>query len=224
MLKLKLPYFGHLMQKTVLFEKIGCWERLKAGEEDNGGWDGWMASLTQWTWVWVSSGSWWWTGRPGMLQFMGSQRVGHDWATELNWTPMWLYLETGSLRRIRAQWDHKGGSDRTGVHKKRPSDVSLHTYKEEKLCEVTVARQLLASQKERPRPKPSSQHSDLSQTCWRPRARGTGQWADWGEVGAPAVISVEQWGGERVSARSVTHLVASGFTGIATVIAKGSVP
>ena len=49
------------------------------------GWDGWMASPTQWTWVWVKSGSWWWTGRPGKLQFMGSQRVGHDWETELNW-------------------------------------------------------------------------------------------------------------------------------------------
>ena len=50
------------------------------------GWDGWMASPTQWAWVWVNSGSWWWTGRPGVLRFMGSQRVGHDWATELNWT------------------------------------------------------------------------------------------------------------------------------------------
>ena len=64
-----------------------CWERLRTGGEgDDRGWDGWMASLTQWTWVWVNSGSWWWTGRPGMLQSMGSQRVGHDWATELNWT------------------------------------------------------------------------------------------------------------------------------------------
>ena len=63
-----------------------CWERLKAGGEgDNRGWDGWMASPTQWTWGWVDSGSWWWTGRPCVLQFMGSQRVGHDWATELNW-------------------------------------------------------------------------------------------------------------------------------------------
>ena len=50
------------------------------------GWVGWMASLTWWTWVWVNSGSWWWTGKPGMLQSMGSQRVRHDWATELNWT------------------------------------------------------------------------------------------------------------------------------------------
>ena len=63
-----------------------CWERLRAGgEEDDRGWDGWMASLTQWTWVWVDSGSWWWTGRPGMLRFMGSQRVIHYWVTELNW-------------------------------------------------------------------------------------------------------------------------------------------
>ena len=63
-----------------------CWERLEAGGEgDNRGRDGWMASLTQWTWVWVDSGSWWWTGRPGVLRFMGLQRVGHNWVTELNW-------------------------------------------------------------------------------------------------------------------------------------------
>ena len=62
------------------------WERLRAGKErDDRRWDGWMASPTQWTWVWVDSGSWWWTGRPDMLRFMGWQRVGHDWATELNW-------------------------------------------------------------------------------------------------------------------------------------------
>ena len=63
-----------------------CWEELGAGEGDNGGWDGWMASQIPWTWVWVNSGSWWWTGRPGVLRFMGSQRIWHDWATELNWT------------------------------------------------------------------------------------------------------------------------------------------
>ena len=63
-----------------------CRERLRAGGEgDDRGWDGWMASPTQWTWVWVDSGSWWWTGRPGVLRFMVSQRVGHDWETELNW-------------------------------------------------------------------------------------------------------------------------------------------
>ena len=58
------------------------------GEGDDRGWDGWMASLTRWMWVWVNSGSWWWTGRRGVLRFMGSQRVGHNWATELNWTEM----------------------------------------------------------------------------------------------------------------------------------------
>ena len=64
-----------------------CWERLKVGGEgDDRGWDGWMASPTQCTWVWVNSGSWWWTGRPGLLQSMGSQRVRHIWATEQNWT------------------------------------------------------------------------------------------------------------------------------------------
>ena len=61
-------------------------EKGKAGGEgDSRGWDGWMASWTQWTWVWVGSRSWWWSGRPGVLQFMGWQRVGHDWVTELNW-------------------------------------------------------------------------------------------------------------------------------------------
>ena len=63
-----------------------CWERLRAGGEgDNRGWDGWVASPIQWTWVWVNSGSWWWTGRPGALQYVGSKRVGHNWATKLNW-------------------------------------------------------------------------------------------------------------------------------------------
>ena len=64
-----------------------CWESLKAGVEgDDRGWDGLMALLTQWTWVWVDSRSWWWTERPGALRFMGSQRVAHNWVTELNWT------------------------------------------------------------------------------------------------------------------------------------------
>ena len=64
-----------------------CWERLQVGGEgDDRGWDGWMASVTQWTWVWVNSRSWWWTGRPGMLQSIGSQRVRYNWITELNWT------------------------------------------------------------------------------------------------------------------------------------------
>ena len=68
-----------------------CWQRLKAGGKgDDRGWDGWIASLTQWIWVWVVSGSWWWTEKPGVLQSMGLQRVGHDWATELNWLSLTL--------------------------------------------------------------------------------------------------------------------------------------
>ena len=63
-----------------------CWEWSRAvGKGNRAGWDGWMASPTQWTWIWVDSECWWWIGRPGMLQFMGLQRVRHDWATELNW-------------------------------------------------------------------------------------------------------------------------------------------
>ena len=69
------------------WKRLWCWEGLGAGGEgDDRGWDGWMASPTWWMWVWVNSRRWWWTGRPGVLGFMGSQRVGHDWATELNGT------------------------------------------------------------------------------------------------------------------------------------------
>ena len=86
MLRLKLQYSGHLMQRADSFEKTLMLGKIEAeGEGDNRGWDGWMASLTQWKWVWVDSGSWWWTGRPHVLRFMGSQIVGHDWATEMNW-------------------------------------------------------------------------------------------------------------------------------------------
>ena len=85
MLKLKLQYFGHLMRRNDSLEKTGWWERLKTGGEgDDRGWDGWMASPMQGTWVWISSGSWWWTGKPGVLQSTGLQRVRRDWATELN--------------------------------------------------------------------------------------------------------------------------------------------
>ena len=84
MLKLKFQYFGHVMWRTDSLEKILMLGKIEdIFEGDNRGWDGWMASSTQWTWVWASSGGWWWTGRPGMLQSMGSQRVGHKW---VNWT------------------------------------------------------------------------------------------------------------------------------------------
>ena len=92
MLKLKLQYFSHLMRSTDSFERY--WERLRAeGEGDDRQWDGWMASPTQWTWVYVSSRSWWWTGCPGVLWFMALQRVRHDWATELIWTELSLFCD-----------------------------------------------------------------------------------------------------------------------------------
>ena len=99
MLKLKLQYFGCLMWRTDSFEKTLMLERLKLGEGDDRGWDGWMVSPTQWTWVWVNSGSWWWTGKPLVLQFMGLQRVRHDWVTELKWTDKLSRKETLLWRR-----------------------------------------------------------------------------------------------------------------------------
>ena len=102
MLKVKVQYFGHLMRRADSFEKTLMLGKIMAGEGDDRGWDGWMASPTQWTWVWVNSRSWWWTGRPGVLQSMWSQRVGHDWATELtNWVafndPLYFCLVSFNL-------------------------------------------------------------------------------------------------------------------------------
>ena len=78
------PILATWSKELTHLKRPWCWESLKAGgDEDDRGWDGWMASLTLWTWVWVNSGSWWWTGKPDVLQSMGLQRVGHDWATEL---------------------------------------------------------------------------------------------------------------------------------------------
>ena len=89
MLKLKPQYFGHLLRRADSLEKTLMLGRIGAGGEgDDRGWDGWMASLTRWTWVWVNSGSWWWTGRPGVLRFMGSQSRTRlsDWS-DLIWYP-----------------------------------------------------------------------------------------------------------------------------------------
>ena len=86
MLKLKHQYFGYLMWRTDSSEKTLMLGKIEGGGQgESSGWDGWMASPTRWTWVWVNSGSWWWTGRPDVLWFMGLQRVRHDLVTELNW-------------------------------------------------------------------------------------------------------------------------------------------
>ena len=89
-----------LGEELTHWKRLWCWEGLGAGGEgDDRGWDGWMASLTRWTRVWVNSGSWWWTGRPGALRFMGSQRVGHDWETELKWTDEEQKQQTANVGR-----------------------------------------------------------------------------------------------------------------------------
>ena len=94
------PVLWPLHAKLSHWKRLWCWEGLGVGGEgDHREWDGWMASLTRWTWVWVNSRSWWWTGRPDVLWFMGSQRVRHNRVTELNWTEMkqlnwteWLFM------------------------------------------------------------------------------------------------------------------------------------
>ena len=106
MLKLKPQYFGHLMQRTDSLEKTVMLGKIEGRRRR--GWqrmrrlDG-ITIMTQWTWVWASSRSWWWTGKPGVLQSTGSQRFGHDWVTELNWTELWIWrydfnATTGSLQ------------------------------------------------------------------------------------------------------------------------------
>ena len=85
MLKLKLNTLATWCKELIHLKRPWCWERFKLKGGDNRGWDDWMASWTQWTWVWINSGSCWWTGRPGVFQSMGSQRARHSW-TELNWS------------------------------------------------------------------------------------------------------------------------------------------
>ena len=92
MLQLKLQYVGYLMQRTDSLEKTLMLRKVKGGRRgDDRGWDGWMVSPTLWTWTGVSFGSFWWTGKPGMLQSMGLQRIGHDWVTEV--IPQYICLK-----------------------------------------------------------------------------------------------------------------------------------
>ena len=126
-------------QRTNSLEKTLMWERLKAGGEGaDRGWDGWMASLTQWTWVWVSSGSWWWIERPGVLWSMGSQRVGHDWATKL----------TNCLWSISLSWkissQFQDGEREVSVSQSCPApdsscQVPLSTWVWPKVCVAITA-------------------------------------------------------------------------------------
>ena len=102
MLKLKLQYFGHLMRRTAHWKRPWWWERLKAGGEgDDRGWDDWMASPTQWTWVWASSGSRWWTGKPGMLQFHG---VAKSPAWLSDWTELIQHIGVSTYWKWMKMW------------------------------------------------------------------------------------------------------------------------
>ena len=99
MLKLKLQYFDHLMRRADSWKRPWCWERPGAEEAGNGWWDGWMASLTEWTWIWANSKRWWRSGKPGMLQSMGSQ--SQTWFS--NWTTADTILHTqeNNMRHIK---------------------------------------------------------------------------------------------------------------------------
>ena len=105
MLKLKVNTLATSCEELTHLKRPWCWKRLKSRREgDDRGWHGWMASPTQWTWVWVNSRSWWWTGRPGMLQYMGLQRVKHDW-TELNsfikhWHRYFKWIDSFCFQKI----------------------------------------------------------------------------------------------------------------------------
>ena len=98
-----LKFLATSREQVTQWKRPWCWKGLGAGGEgDDRGWDGWMASPTQWTWVWVNSGSWWWKVKPGVLQFMGSQRVGQDWATHLNWNELnWVFGNKNQLKNLQ---------------------------------------------------------------------------------------------------------------------------
>ena len=126
MLKLKLKYFGQLLRRADSFEKtlmLGKTEggRRRGGEGDDRGWDGWMASPIQWTWVWVNSRSWWWTGRPRVLQSMGLQRVWHNWATKLNWPEKTEPYSTGNwIKNIKESKEKMRQKKETNVNWESP--------------------------------------------------------------------------------------------------------
>ena len=122
------------LEKTLMLGKIEGRRR-----RDDRGWDGWMASPTKWTWVWVDSGSWWWTGRPGVLWFMGSQRVGHNWVTELNWTitlftiqNWWLILKgklvTQDEIKMFSGWQSSRGNTLQKQEPRYPKEDYIHSF------------------------------------------------------------------------------------------------
>jgi len=125
-------------EELTYWKRPWCWERLKAGGEgDDRGWDGWMASLNQWTWVWVDSGNWWWTGRPGMLQSLGSQKIWHDWVIELNWT---------NILKVKVLYSWKIKIEQVVI--KRMHSPSLRWLKNKQQTTTTHKTQKIASVEE----------------------------------------------------------------------------
>ena len=104
MMKLKLQYFGHLMQRADSLEKTLRQTQVRRRRGGHSGWDGWMASPIQWTWVWASSRRWRWTGRPGVLQPIGSQRAGHNWATEQQYPETWGFPGGTTGKEPACKW------------------------------------------------------------------------------------------------------------------------
>ena len=118
------------MEKLYIVKGLG-----EGGEGDDRGWDGWMASPTRWTWIWVNSRSWWWRGRPGVLWFMGSQRVGPDWGTELNWSKpnfarFYTFFSSGQVLLSSISWCSSCTSVSEGVFLMYPwrDMYSMSTY------------------------------------------------------------------------------------------------
>ena len=184
MLKLKLQSFGHPCKEPTHWERPWCWERLRTGGEgDNRGWDGGKASLTWWTWAWASFRSCWWTGKPDVLQSMGSQRVRHVWTPELNWTKVakkrvqWIFWLTPWCPRLHISVNQSGyghlqpgtssgmilGHFSAGSLQKK---ASLH-------WDIVPGRGALffSSDKDSLHPFPSQDHSEADR-----RARGQESW------------------------------------------------
>ena len=163
MLKLKLQYVGHLMQRADSFEKTLMLGKIEGEKGDDIGWDGWIASLTQWTWVWVNSRSCWWTRRSCVLQTMGSQRIGHDWATELNWTeaPIKLLLLSWvpvHIKFLCVPFENEvlGNGRRWQKSKMGRSPASKKYIKKSSECGTTPTEQLLSNSR---RPQTSKKES-----------------------------------------------------------------
>ena len=147
------------------WKRLWCWEGLGAGgERNNRGWDGWMASLTWWTWVWVNSGSWWWIGRPGVLRFMGLHRVGHDWETDLNWK-CWNIVSIAKLTIKKAE-------------RRRTDAFELLWTGFELVLEKTLESPLDCKEIQPVYPKGNQSWMFIGRTCWSWNSNTLATWCE----------------------------------------------